>query len=40
VSAPKAARLQNALVLFSAVLRVAYATAFLEALTALDPAND
>ena len=40
MAAPKAARLSNALALCSAALRVAYATAFLEARAALDPTND
>ena len=38
--APKVARLQNALSLFASSVRVAYATAFLEARAALDPNLD
>jgi hypothetical protein len=38
--APKAARLNNALALCTSTLRVAYATAFLEARAARDPSRD
>ena len=40
MATPKVARLQNAVTLCSASLRVAYATAFLDARAALDPANN